>query len=338
MEILKIFDADDLYEQVPIGFNGVRIKLDSSLKSSLDWTKAKDAASKNIEKGLKIFWELDFGLGKGLDHPLGHNSQFLSFKLAVEHFCTEIWQHFHQDTTGIALYRGSADFSLGFIWDEEQLRRSEDRQKEFPVNMKDKKVQERLYCRDAVGEYIELLAGHLPEQLPIHLLIDAGKLNDPLELANIAVRDRFPNLNYSIGKGSLPSQALTWYEGSSYQGYIGKDLSKWNQHPLPVYGICSPSLYRPIDRDRILYCLKEFESRKVNYKLLSEELLILEWEGLDYLVVAPENLSSQGLRKLKGFCAAGGTIINLGNFPLNLSQEKNWTDWTKVPLANIPQM
>ncbi len=50
----------------------------------------------------------------------------------------------------------------------------------------------------------------------------------------------------------------------------------------------------------------------IDYRIIPETYLTTEWHGLDYLIVDPDSLSSQGFRKLQGFCAAGGTIVSLG--------------------------
>ena len=113
-----IFDTRTLNEKVPPGFNAVRIPLDATLRSDLLWKQERQAAEKYIQQGLRIFWDIHFGL---FNLPIANQPQFLSLSLALEHFRDTLWKEFRQQTVGLCLYRGSANFSLGFVWNEEQL-------------------------------------------------------------------------------------------------------------------------------------------------------------------------------------------------------------------------
>jgi hypothetical protein len=44
---------------------------------------------------------------------------------------------------------------------------------------------------------------------------------------------------------------------------------------------------------------------------VSEEKLTEEWDGIDALMVLQNTISPQGKRKLQGFAASGGEIINI---------------------------
>lgn len=325
--MLKIFDAEDLNESVPSDFNAVKIELDGGLKSALDWSEAKEFAQKQVDSGLNIFWELDLGLGKGLSYPLSHTSQFLTLKLAIEHFCSEIWSDFHTHTLGIALYRGDIDFSVKFHWDEEQSYLFESWRKDnvYAQEIKEN-ILTRLYCRDAIGEYIELLAGHLPEQLRVYLLLKNSNVIDVSELGYLLKRDRFPHLQIALKGKDLPSPGMSWEEGRSSFGFIGRDLAKWDIIAMPDCGVCIPTTYTAISAQRLQEIFQVLDHHQVSYRIVSEELLNMEWDGLNYLVVSSDSLSSQGLRQLKGFCAAGGTILTFGN-ALNLPQEVPFHLW-----------
>ena len=78
------------------------------------------------------------------------------------------------------------------------------------------------------------------------------------------------------------------------------------------FGICFPSDVfcsgAILDRiDRYLAALK------TPYRVVFESLLSEQWEGLDSLTVWPDGLSVQGKRKLMGFRAAGGTVLDEKN-------------------------
>lgn len=314
---IKIFDSEHNDEPAPSGFNAIKISLDGSLKSALDWSAAKESARRHLDNGLNIFWDLDLGLVKGLPHPLGNSSQFLSLKIALEHFCEQLWSPFHEHTAGVSLYRGRIDFHKKFVWDEEQQRLFEAWKTENHYTEYEPTLQETLYCRRAVCEYTELLAGHLPETLQPYLFLDVSSLNDSLFKTIILNREHCPNLQFGVRNEGTLTPPFAWHQGVSYSGYLGRDLSEWQHKPLPACGICIPTLYRPIQQQRLKSALDQLH---IPYRIISEDLLTQEWDGLDYLIVLPEILSHLGIRKLHGFCAAGGTIVNLGR-PLSLPYE-----------------
>ena len=47
----------------------------------------------------------------------------------------------------------------------------------------------------------------------------------------------------------------------------------------------------------------------VPFRVIPERNFIYEWDGLDTVIVSPEGVTMQGRRKLNGFKAAGGTVL-----------------------------
>ena len=90
---------------------------------------------------------------------------------------------------------------------------------------------------------------------------------------------------------------------------------KWWLHPTkfpwierkrggPSQGLLLPN----IETDEILEKFSGFEDQE-KYRLLTEETLALEWEGLEKLWLIQEGVTQPGFRVLKGFEAAGGQLI-----------------------------
>lgn len=79
----------------------------------------------------------------------------------------------------------------------------------------------------------------------------------------------------------------------------------------PKLGVCLPnsSLLPQANRlkDWVLNCI----ANAVPFRVHSEALFQMEWDGLDELVIEPAALSDQGERKLLGFQAAGGQVTKL---------------------------
>lgn len=111
------------------------------------------------------------------------------------------------------------------------------------------------------------------------------------------------------------------------------DFESGSLKPLSISKKCSRSLYSrfevrvdgqkppftspeahvgfllPSDYEEVFYALVE---RGVDLRVVEEAYLIADWHGLDYLLVDPKYLDKEALRKLKGFAAAAGAVISLG--------------------------
>jgi hypothetical protein len=72
--------------------------------------------------------------------------------------------------------------------------------------------------------------------------------------------------------------------------------------------------------------MRNMSERGIRYKVIPEATLISEWDGLDTLVVCSKGLGPQGLRKLHGFCAAGGVVAAVGA-PLGVAHELPFDNW-----------
>jgi hypothetical protein len=64
------------------------------------------------------------------------------------------------------------------------------------------------------------------------------------------------------------------------------------------------------------------------FRIVPEYYLINQWDGLDSLIVLSSTINAQAKRKLQGFCAAGGTILTLGEL-LDLPHEIPFADYVK---------
>lgn len=338
-----IYDSPYLGAPVPSGYNAVKITLDGKMTSHLDWELVRKAAHEYVEKGIYLFWDFELGLFSDLTFPLSDSSQYLALVLAVEYFRDSFWQEFQPFTIGLCLYRGDSDFSFGFEWDEKQelsfqewiqeiffdledLRKetgislsSFERftHQEFSVNDEGRRLVS-LFCRNACVEYLELLANRLPDALQLFIALET-LVKDPLTEALLLSKERYDRFHLAIRGGILEHQGFEW----SKEGvFCYKDLSSIS------IGICLPpmDMYRPSQYAQLQDAMQKMMEGKIKFRLIPEESLITQWDGLDYLVVAACGLSSQGMRKLQGFCAAGGTVVVLGS-SLGLVNEISFLEW-----------
>jgi hypothetical protein len=330
-------------EHVPAGFDAVVISLDGRVQADLDWKKGREQAQIAIEKGYALMWDMQLGLFQGLGQPLTNQTQFLSLTLSLEHFRDTLWKEFKSHTVGLSIFRGSVDFSQGFPWDSHQQQNL----KEWLQELSDPRLasldfaqlqQEvegqqliRLFCRDVAVEYLSLLATRLPDSLSTYLYLDATALNGPLlheiQLLN---PERFDRLLLGLKGHRLPFEAYGWKVPTPH-GYMGSAPAELPSLPSASIGVCVPSMsfYQAHHYEGLEEGLAALQKRALPFKLIAESQLTSQWDGLDYLLYTPSGLSTQGKRKLQGFCAAGGTAVSTGAL-LGLPYEMSLADWLKT--------
>lgn len=339
-----VFDADFLGQDVPQHFNAVKIQLDGRMQADLSWKEAWNAAEKYIKQGLRIYWEIDLGLFDRLKLPLGDHTQFLALCLSLEHFRDTLWKDFQAQTVGLVLYRGSCDFRKSYQWDEEQVCNLREWVHEgfgsvanfinemgisfagfetLTVGQLEATDSGKnllsLFCRDAAAEYLDFLARRLPDSVNCIGMLDGTSIQDPLLQAQLGIKERYPNLSVAVKEKDGSWVFIS--EGSTEVRGIGKQAFHVACRETTI-GVCLPSVTcrKPSDYRGLKDVLEQLQSRNKTYRVVAENQLTTEWDGLDYLIVVPTSLSAQGLRKLHGFCAAGGTVVSLEG-PLGVAQE-----------------
>ena len=346
--IPAIFDGN-LGEPIPDGFNAVKISLNGRITSDLNWTASRILAGEYASQGFKLFWAMDLGLFSDLTQPLGNQGQYASLGLALDHFRDTLWKEFQNVTLGLCLYRGSADFSQKFPWDEQQhvslqkwlehrFKTPQDFSRETFISIdsfsqiddiilksnESGKHLLSLFCRDAAVEYLDILVANLPDALQPYLLLDASNIENPHEFAQLITKERFERWHCAVKGGPLPFQDLAWQEGSSSYGYISDSSLQISKSEQVNLGVCLPSADLVLPSHYIGFedVMAKLRQRRLSFRIIPETFLITDWDGLDHIIVLSKGVSSQGKRKLQGFCAAGGTVVTVGpllGLPLEIS-------------------
>ncbi len=186
-----------------------------------------------------------------------------------------------------------------------------------------------LFCRDVCVEYLGLLAERLPDPLPCYLKLDATSIaTQPLWQAQLLNPERFERFNLAVKRSSLPLRALAWESPSQDYGSIGQTSFLSRSSSEVTIGVCLPPMdqYQQQAYTGMDAALQALLHKQQPFRLIAENHLITEWDGLDYIVYAPTGLTYQGKRKLQGFCAAGGHVVTLGQ-PLQFSNEIAFDDF-----------
>ena len=285
--------------------NAVLLRLPAHLNDDLCWAKEKEIASQIIAAGKSILWDIDLGLPSFTFTP-ENSAAFFSFSLAIEEFSNTLWPQFQKHTFGAALYRGPIS-SRNFPQESWESSFTE---------CKDKWHGDyELYCTQMLSEYLHRLVSFLPDAvLPFGFFETTVS---PGKGAQLFSKERFEHLHLSLKGISCSFAGICWEGGSYGQGYVGKKAPAQRPVSSSALGIYLPSdvfldapLLQELDK-----CILKLTQKQIPFRVIPEEKLTEQWDGLDQLLVPAQAISAQGRRKLLGFLAAGGNISSFhGDF------------------------
>lgn len=291
--------------------NTVVLRLPAQLSNDLDWSQEIEVAKLAVEAGKYILWEIDLGLSSFQFMP-EDSATFYSFTVALEEFSKKIWPEFQENTFGVVLYRGAFSSRQSFpmaYWEEVF--------EEGSVSDYD------LFCVQLLSEYLHRLISFLPESALPLAFIDVTEISSRSKVCQLFSKERFEYLHLALKGAKAPFSGICWEEGFSARGWLGSVAN--TSKPLSEISV---GVYLPKDEyidallleqmDRLII---DLQGKEVLFRIVCEENLTEQWDGLDQLIVPSSALSVQGKRKLQGFIAAGGAILTLGE-PIGLPEEE----------------
>lgn len=141
------------------------------------------------------------------------------------------------------------------------------------------------------GDYLKFLTVNIPDRLPVYIFFETSEeLN--LEHARKSSCEFFPRFEIRINNQVSPFVSM-----DTKLGFL-----------LPSNGDVE---------------FQQLIDKSLSIRVIPEQNLVSEWDGLDVLIVDAPLVSKEGLRKLRGFCAAGGRVVYLGH-PLELPDEMSF--------------
>ena len=303
--------------------NIVRVHLPASLRDDLRWTTQKEQAEQIITAGKSILWEIDLELASFMFTP-ENSAAFFSFSLAIEEFKASLFAQFQKQTFGVILYRGDFPSSKHFPfihWESAFLDWAED--------LDILKSRYDLYCAQMMSEYLHRLVSFLPDSTLPFALIDATLMRSPGQIAQLLSKGRFEHIQLALKGATCPFSGICWEEGEHGRGYLGNAFCK-NEDADDANGqflnhdVYTLGLYLPQDKlldapliQEIDQLILKLNTDQIPFRMISEEKLTEQWDGIDKLIVPTQAISGQGRRKLLGFIAAGGRIETFEGTELN---------------------
>lgn len=298
--IYAVKEMHEINQATLQGYNTVSIDLDGKVSADLDWSLAEKMAQKVVEEERMIIWNLDLGLFHQLKASLSNQSQFLSLLLSLEHFRDTLWVRFKNQTVGVCLYNGPANFAQQLFWDDHLQTNYLNWKTKCTTFEENDSYWKKLFARDAAAEYLHLLVNQMPDALQFFAVLNVLP-EIPLHLQlQLTHRERFDRFHLIIKNCKL-----------------GSFLTEESKIAicLPGYQVVDPACFYELEE-----VLQNFLAQQIKFRMIPENDLINEWHGLDYIVVMPLTITAAGKRKLQGFCAAGGTVVTTGDF-IGLPQE-----------------
>lgn len=302
--------------------NAVLLALPASLKDDLDWSLEKKSAETIIEADKSIFFALDFQF-RSQDFLCRDASIFFAHARVLEEF-TKLYSTFSQKTLGVCLYRSMDFFSLFPYedWEEsflewlKELSESSYADHELrslaSLTSMVKQHYFHLFTANLFAAFLHKLISCLPDGMLPFVIFDASALSSPAFGAQLFSKERFKYLHLVLEGAEFPFTGLTMKTGHLANGWLGDcNAEIHSKDGLPSLGICFPcDTY--CDRailDKFDSLMLLLRAQFLIFRIIYEEALTEEWDGLDRLIIIPEAISPQGRRKLQGFVAAGGEII-----------------------------
>jgi hypothetical protein len=151
-------------------------------------------------------------------------------------------------------------------------------------------------CTEILAEYLHRLVSFLPDDTLAFAMLDLTGIPQVQQVQCIL---QFEHCHLIL-KGA--KHGLKWEEGR---------LTSIQTRPAPL------AVYWPSNPDAsVLELLGELLShlKETHFRIIPEEKLTEQWNELDTLIVPHEAVTAQGKRKLLGFNAAGGTVLDLLDF------------------------
>lgn len=276
-----------------------------------------------------ILWNLDLKLFDRLQKPLSDNEQFAEIEKQLLDFCASI-EEYQENTLGVLLFSGSLKDVLNFTWDSLQNDNFKVwRNQVDPDQILSDDYLINHYACKVLNDFLEILTSGVPQRLEWFVQLDATSIYDEVEFYQLANPARFEQVHVFWRCPTQETIAnLVWEIGIPLQGYHAKQkLDLAMQESITTAWCLPPSSI--IDLSELHHqkeVLEKLEKAGIKHRPIPEEKIALNWQGLDTIIVISHQITPQGKRQLAGFCAAGGSVVTVGEL-LGLPNEETFANF-----------
>lgn len=262
----------------------VLCSLPASPFDDLHWEKEIKEAKDHILASNRLVWEIDFSFSK-LEWIPEDSALFFSLVVAVEEFTKKVLPEFYSETAGVILYQGNGDFQQGYplsYWESSFEAWAED----LKLPVKDYS----LFTTQLTAEWLQRLVSFFPEELKVGIVVEPFPQISRAKKEQLFSKERFCSI-----------EVLSCFQD-------------WEREKeIPSLGVCLPQdrFFTHRLREELEQLFAALKGKQ--FRVIPEGIVTQEWEGLDELIVIVDALSHEGKRKLAGFQAAGGIVIEAGS-------------------------
>lgn len=202
---------------------------------------------------------------------LEEEAVFLTHQLNIRHFIETIWTPFHDKIFGVSLFSGE--------------------------------------LTDRISWYLKGIAAELPIEASCFVFLDGAEITDVPSFLAFIDQERLQGL-FPIIKSPVLERFgylipfIAWNQRGSALGFCSDQLEEELSSIRVENALCLPE---PLDPCLIEQAIAYFAARP--FRVIEQNKLHLEWEGVESLVVHKTSLNQKLERKLAGFRAAGGSVI-----------------------------
>lgn|GEM_PF-1180757 len=253
----------------------IEIRLSALPTDDLSWAIERRIALEAIEEGKTILWTIDLGLDPVVE-SLTDEAAFQQRAIALTTFVKKM----SPISTGKC---------LGVVLASSDLYRKVHVRDEWEVDFEEveEPFRSHLKAMTLFSDYLHRLASYLPEDVPVIVRIDARKASNLADVAILLSKERFRYFQIEV---------IGWVLQSGAIGCV-----------IPEDAYCHIKTRRGLE-DIFTWLGEKNES----FRLVPENLLNEEWDGLNTLIVLSSATSAFGRRKIRGFAATGGQIVAFG--------------------------
>ncbi|GEM_PF-2290961 len=160
-------------------------------------------------------------------------------------------------------------------------------------------------------EEFDRMTDLVPDELSLYLLLDCSSVDHPWTLARKLDAGSYFRFKRALKNASLHYGDAVWGEGVELK------------EPEEV-GLLFPAL----ETEKATAAAKElvelFSKASFSFRLIAEEQLLNDWEGMQAIVVHPAFYTRDLYRKLLGFAAAEGLVYVYGQEGIGVPDERTF--------------